>query len=55
MKKKHFKKQIRELKGRIALLNKKCTLLGLILKWQSDRLDTQRELRIKKEGLKGLK
>ncbi len=54
MRKKHFKKQIRDLQGIIVVLEKKCALLEIILKWQSQRLEGQREMRIKQEKCKRL-
>ncbi|WP_300692381.1 MULTISPECIES: hypothetical protein [Helicobacter] len=54
MKKKRLKAEIKELEAHLEILEKKCTILELILKWQSQKLDSAREIRIKKEGFKRL-
>ncbi|WP_300827109.1 hypothetical protein [Helicobacter sp. UBA3407] len=50
MKKKHLKAQIQSLNQTIAVLEKKCTCLELIVKWQSERLDSKREMQIKQKA-----
>lgn len=54
MKKKRLKAEIKELEAHLEILEKKCAVLEIVVKWQSQKLDLKRELRIKKEGLKRL-
>ncbi len=50
MKKKHLKAQIQSLNQAIETLEKKCACLELIVKWQSERLDSKREEKIKQKA-----
>lgn len=54
MKKKHLKAEIKELQAHLEILEKKCAVLKIVVKWQSQKLDLKRELRIKKEESKRL-
>ena len=47
MKKKALKAQIKSLNYTLQALEKKCACLELIVKWQSKRLEIQREARLK--------
>ncbi|MBD5165214.1 hypothetical protein [Helicobacter sp.] len=54
MKKKRLKAEIKELEAHLEILEKKFAVLEIVVKWQSQKLDSAREIRIKKEGLKRL-
>lgn len=45
-----LKSQIKSLRHGIKTLEKKCACLELILKWQSERLDSKREMQIKQKA-----
>lgn len=50
MKKRNLKAQIKTLENTIQILEKKCTCLELIVKWQSKKLEIVREKRIKEKN-----
>ncbi|MBD5164580.1 hypothetical protein [Helicobacter sp.] len=50
MKKKALKTQLKSLNHTLQVLEKKCACLELIVKWQSERLEIQREARLKQKG-----
>lgn len=50
MKKKALKAQIKSLNYTLQVLEKKCACLELIMKWQSEKLDSIREKRIKEKN-----
>ncbi|WP_299384758.1 hypothetical protein [Helicobacter sp. UBA3407] len=49
MKKKRLKAKVKELQSYLEVLEKKCAVLEIVVKWQSQKLDLKRELRIKRE------